>query len=136
MQLERAVALAPGGVGNIGPGLDVLGMAVTGLGDRVTAERSGEPGVVMADGGHPDLPRETKRNAAGIAALAVLERAGARDVGVRLTLEKRLPLSGGQGGSAGAARSTPSRYSSARSSPNPGSRDGMATTSLPRCSAA
>jgi homoserine kinase len=103
MQLERAVALAPGGVGNIGPGLDVLGMAVTGLGDRVTAERSGEPGVVMADGGHPDLPRETKRNAAGIAALAVLERAGARDVGVRLTLEKRLPLSGGQGGSAASA---------------------------------
>lgn len=103
MQLARAAALAPGGVGNIGPGLDVLGMAVTGPGDRVTADRTDQPGVIMADGGHPDLPREAKRNAAGIAAMAVLERAGARDVGVRLTLEKRLPLSGGQGGSAASA---------------------------------
>jgi homoserine kinase len=103
MQLARAAALAPGGIGNIGPGLDVLGMAVTGPGDRVTAECAGEPGVVMGDSGHQDLPIEAKRNAAGIAATAVLERAGARDVGVRLTLEKRLPLSGGQGGSAASA---------------------------------
>src|ERR1017187_9395577 len=98
MRLERAAALAPGGVGNIGPGLDVLGMAVTGPGDRVIAERADEPGVTMTGGGHPDLPR-----AAGIAAIAVLERAGTLDDGVRLTLEKRLPLSGGQGGSAASA---------------------------------
>jgi homoserine kinase len=103
MPLQRASALAPGGVGNIGPGLDVLGMAVTGPGDRVTAERAAASGVVMADSGHPDLPLEAKRNAAGIAAMAVLERAGAREVGVRLSLEKRLPLSGGQGGSAASA---------------------------------
>jgi homoserine kinase len=103
MPLQHAAALAPGGVGNIGPGLDVLGMAVTGPGDRVTAERAESPGIVMVDGGHADLPLEAKRNAAGIAAMAVLERAGARDSGVRLTLEKRLPLSGGQGGSAASA---------------------------------
>ncbi len=103
MQLERAAALAPGGIGNIGPGLDVLGMAVTGPGDRVIAERSHDSGVTMADGGHPDLPREAGKNAAGIAAAAVLARAGATNVGVRLTLEKRLPLSGGQGGSAASA---------------------------------
>ena len=103
MRLERAAALAPGGVGNIGPGLDVLGMAVTGPGDRVTAERASAPGVTMTDGGHAELPREAEKNAAGIAAIAVIERAGAREVGVRLTLEKRLPLSGGQGGSAASA---------------------------------
>lgn len=100
---ERATALAPGGVGNIGPGLDVLGMAVTGPGDRVVAERSDERGVSMADAGHPELPRGAERNAAGIAAIAVLARAGADRIGVRLTLEKRLPLSGGQGGSAASA---------------------------------
>jgi homoserine kinase len=101
--LTRAAALAPGGVGNIGPGLDVLGMAVTGPGDRVVAERTDTPGVSMADGGHPDLPLAAAKNAAGIAAIAVLERARMRDVGVRLTLEKGLPLSGGQGGSAASA---------------------------------
>lgn len=103
MRFEQAAALAPGGVGNIGPGLDVLGMAVTGPGDRVVAERVDGSGVSMADGGHPELPREASKNAAGIAAIAVLERAGATGAGVRLTLEKRLPLSGGQGGSAASA---------------------------------
>ncbi len=101
--LTRAAALAPGGVGNIGPGLDVLGMAVTGPGDRVIAERVDGSGVTMTGGGHPDLPHDAARNAAGIAAIAVLDRAGVRDTGVRLTLEKRLPLSGGQGGSAASA---------------------------------
>ena len=100
---DRAAALAPGGVGNIGPGLDVLGLAVTGPGDRVVAERVNQRGVSMADAGSAGLPREATRNAAGIAAIAVLARAGAGDLGVTLTLEKRLPLSGGQGGSAASA---------------------------------
>ncbi len=103
MRLERAAALAPGGVGNIGPGLDVLGMAITGPGDRVVAERSPGFGVMMVDSGHEDLPHAADQHASGIAALAVLERAGARDIAVKLTVEKRLPLSGGQGGSAASA---------------------------------
>lgn len=61
------------------------------------------PAFSIADAGHIDLPMEPERNAAGIAAIAVLERAGARNTGVRITLEKRLPLSGGQGGSAASA---------------------------------
>jgi homoserine kinase len=100
---DRAAALAPGGVGNIGPGLDVLGLAVTGPGDRVIAARADQRGVTMADAGNAELPREAIRNAAGIAAIAVLARAGVHDIGVKLTLEKRLPLSGGQGGSAASA---------------------------------
>jgi homoserine kinase len=103
VQLDRASALAPGSIGNVGPGLDVLGMAVTGPGDRVTAERADAPGVTMADGGHPDLPTDATKNATGIAARAVLRAAGASDIGVRLTLEKQLPLAGGQGGSAASA---------------------------------
>jgi homoserine kinase len=100
---ERASATAPGSIGNVGPGLDVLGMAVTGLGDRVTAERVGVPGVTIADSGHPDLPTDPDLNTAGLAAAAVLRCAAARDIGVRLTIEKRLPLAGGQGGSAASA---------------------------------
>ena len=53
---SSAAALAPGGIGNIGPGLDVLGMAVTGPGDRVVADRVRESGVFIADAGSPDLP--------------------------------------------------------------------------------
>lgn len=93
---------APGSIGNLGPGLDILGLAITGKGDIVTAERTSEPGVVIADPGHPSLPRDSARHSSGIAASAVLRRAG-QPFGLSLRLEKGLPLSGGQGGSAASA---------------------------------
>ena len=43
---------APGTVGNVGPGLDILGLAVAGAGDTVQATRTRQPGVVIADAGH------------------------------------------------------------------------------------
>jgi len=92
---------APGSIGNLGPGLDILGLAIDGAGDIVTAERSG-PGVVIEEPGHPALPRDPARHSSGIAALAVLRMAGA-DFGARLRVEKGLPLAGGQGGSAASA---------------------------------
>jgi homoserine kinase len=96
-------AFAPGGIGNLGPGLDILGCAVTGPGDAVTASLIDDPGVRVDEPGHPDLPREPERHAAAIAALEVLRRAGARNAGVALRVEKGLPLSGGQGGSSASA---------------------------------
>lgn len=99
---QKAAAIAPACIGNFGPGLDVLGVAVAGPGDRVTATRDGSSGVTIDDAGHPDLPVDATKNTAGIAAQEVLRRAGA-DVGVRLTVQKGLPLSGGQGGSAASA---------------------------------
>jgi len=93
---------APGSIGNLGPGLDILGLAVTGKGDIVTAERSARTGVVIDDPGHASLPRDSSRHSSGIAAMAVLRSAGA-SFGLSLSLEKGLPLSGGQGGSAASA---------------------------------
>ncbi len=95
---------APGSIGNVGPGLDVLGLAVAGAGDAVKAERTDQPGVTLGDPGHPDLPADPARHASAIAAAAVLRRAGMLDrMGLRLTVQKGLPLSGGQGGSAASA---------------------------------
>ena len=34
----KCTAFAPGSIGNVGPGFDVLGLAIEGLGDRVTVE--------------------------------------------------------------------------------------------------
>lgn len=103
---QSASAFAPGGVGNIGPGLDILGLALDGMGDTVRAEWIGEPGIRMLDAGHAELPTDSRRHTAGLAARAVLERAGdprSRSMGVGLTVHKGLPLSGGQGGSAASA---------------------------------
>jgi homoserine kinase len=93
-------------VGNIGPGLDILGLALAGAGDTVRAEWASAPGIQILDPGHKDLPVEAARHTAGLAAIAVAERAGyqhSTDRGIGLTIEKGLPLSGGQGGSAASA---------------------------------
>jgi homoserine kinase len=96
-------AFAPATVANLGAGLDILGCAVTGAGDTVIASRVDESGITIVDAGHPELSTNPDRNTAGIAAREVLRYAGFESVGVRLTVEKGLPLSGGQGGSAASA---------------------------------
>lgn len=96
-------AFAPGGIGNLGPGLDILGCAVTGLGDTVDARLVETPGIHLEDPGHPDLPRDPSRNAATIAASEVIRRLGLPRVGLAVRVAKGLPLSGGQGGSAASA---------------------------------
>jgi homoserine kinase len=98
----RITASAPGGIGNIGPALDVLGCAVAGARDEVSVALRDESGVEVAESGHPDLPRDAKRHTAALAAAAVLRRAGAKH-GLTLWCRKGLPLSGGQGGSAASA---------------------------------
>ena len=101
---ESFCAEAPGGIGNFGPGLDVLGVAVEGLADRVWAVRDDEHAGVRIDRpGHPDLPRDASRHAAGIAAMEVLRLCGRAEMGISLRCEKGLPLAGGQGGSAASA---------------------------------
>jgi homoserine kinase len=100
-----ATAFAPGGVGNIGPGLDIMGLALAGSGDTVRAEWTNDTGIRILDAGHKDLPLEAARHTAGLAAIAVAERAGyqSNNRGIGLSVRKGLPLSGGQGGSAASA---------------------------------
>jgi homoserine kinase len=104
----RVVVSVPGGIGNLGPGLDVLGCAVAGLRDEVTAEWCEAPGVSLLDPGHPELPSDPARHTSTIAASAVLDVMRRREArlpapGIALTVRKSLPLSGGQGGSAASA---------------------------------
>jgi homoserine kinase len=101
----EATAFAPATVANLGPGFDVLGLALAGAGDVVTARRARGRGVVAVtvsgDGGK--LPLDPERNTAGIAARATLERAGVPEVGVELELAKGLPIGSGLGSSAASA---------------------------------
>ena len=97
----KATAFAPGSIGNVGPGFDVLGLAIEGLGDRVTVELSdGEARIDGVTGLDAALvPRDPLRNAAAIAAMAWL-RAHGDSRNPIVTIDKGLPLSGGLGGSA------------------------------------
>ncbi len=101
--MDRATAYAPGSTSNVGPGFDCLGIAVAGLGDRVTATRAGQPGVHVLSVSDARIPREAARNTAALAAAEVLRQLGRETDGVELVIQKGLPLSGGLGGSAASA---------------------------------
>lgn len=101
---DAVTAFAPGSVGNVICGFDVLGLALERPGDRVTAHGHDAPDVrvtaIEGDGGR--LPHDPARNTAAAAARALLGAAGVR-TGVALRLQKGLPLSAGMGGSAASA---------------------------------
>ncbi len=105
-QNEASVTVfAPATVANLGPGFDILGLAIEGAGDEVTARRvSGATGVVIAsiegDGGV--LPLDAASNTAGIAAAHVLKMAGV-EARVELSIVKGMPMGSGMGSSAASA---------------------------------
>lgn len=99
-----ATASAPASIGNVGVGFDVLGQAFDAARDRVTAVSEGEPGVRLGEvsGLVSRLPAQVERNTALAAAWALLDAANA-DFGVRLDIDKGVPMSAGMGGSAASA---------------------------------
>ncbi|MCJ7453814.1 MAG: homoserine kinase [Steroidobacteraceae bacterium] len=99
-----ATAFAPASVGNVAVGFDILGHAVAALGDRVRVTRRAEPGVVIRSisGVVKNLPLETEKNTAGMAALALQKSLGL-SFGFELEIEKGIPLGSGLGGSAASA---------------------------------
>ncbi|MBK6405775.1 MAG: hypothetical protein IPF66_12470 [Holophagales bacterium] len=106
----RVRAFAPATVANLGPGFDVLGAALDGPGDSVTAWRSKKPGVRIVEitGDQGRLPLDSEKNTASVAATHVLEAAivagrATPRTGIEISLEKGLPLASGLGSSAASA---------------------------------
>lgn len=101
---QRATASAPASIGNVGVGYDIIGQAFDAARDRVTAVREEEPGVRLGEvsGLVSSLPAEPSCNTALAAAQAVLAAAGA-PFGMRLSIDKGVPLAAGMGGSAASA---------------------------------
>ena len=99
-----ARAFAPGSVGNIGVGFDLLGHSIDGVRDVAIVRRIDEPLVRIAairgevEGAHT-LPLQADRNTAGQALIALRTTLGLAH-GFELELEKGIPLGSGLGGSA------------------------------------
>jgi homoserine kinase len=93
--------LAPATVGNIGPGFDVLGLALEGIGDEIALTLvKGDSRIKQVSGRDAEkVPLDPKRNAAAIAASAYLQSKSI-DAGVEISLVRQLPISGGLGSSA------------------------------------
>ncbi|NNE59685.1 MAG: homoserine kinase [Woeseia sp.] len=100
-------AFAPASIGNVAVGFDMLGLAISGAGDRVSARRSDADGVHISavygiDGKpHPELSGDARQNTASVAAAALWEQYG--DGGLELQVRKGVPLQSGMGSSAASA---------------------------------
>jgi homoserine kinase len=94
---------APATIGNIGPGFDVLGLAIEGIGDVIEARVNGSETIISqitGDGGK--LPVSAKENTAGIAAIETL-KALSSDAGIEIKVHKNMPSGSGLGSSAASA---------------------------------
>ena len=103
--MSRSVKVfAPATIGNIGPGFDVLGLAIKGLGDIVEAkEIPGNDLIIEAvlEADH-DISTNPDKNTAGIAAKKALKLMDIT-TGVALTITKGMPSGSGLGSSAASA---------------------------------
>jgi len=93
---SRISVYAPASVGNIGPGFDTLGMAVSGMGDLISGQLDPSLETDRIDGisgAWTPIPSSPRENTASIAARFLLDRAG---IGTpfRMTISKGVPGSG------------------------------------------
>jgi homoserine kinase len=104
--VREATAFAPATVANVAVGFDVLGFALEGVGDRVrvSVDENPSPPVTIESitGVVTDLPTDPRRNTAAVAVAKMVEALDLR-VGLRIALDKGIPLGSGMGGSAASA---------------------------------
>ncbi len=80
---EFVTAFAPASIGNVAVGFDMLGLAIAGAGDRVSARRVSSKGISITevrglDGEiHANLSNNARENTASVAAAALWDAAGA-----------------------------------------------------------
>ncbi len=104
-EAERTVQVevsGPASISNLGPGFDALGLCIDGCGDVLRAEWSETPGMTIAHVSDARIPTQPEKNTAAVAAKQVLALAG-ETRGLRLEIEKGIPLGSGIGGSAASA---------------------------------
>ena len=93
---------SPATIGNIGPGFDVLGLAVKGMGDIIEARKISSGIKISSIESKTELSSDPTKNTAGIAAyevLKILNESG----GIELKIKKGLPAGSGLGSSAASA---------------------------------
>ena len=90
---------APGTIANLSCGFDVLGLCLDNVGDEMIIRKSKQKGVRITKIVGADLPLETEKNVAGVAALAMLENLET-DFGFEIEIYKKIKAGSGIGSSA------------------------------------
>jgi len=94
---------SPATVANVGCGFDVFAFALNEPGDEITLSMKSESGVEITEiSGNSSLPRDVNKNTASVSISAMLDHLNA-DVGINISLHKRMPIRSGLGSSAASA---------------------------------
>ncbi len=97
-------AFAPATIGNVAVGFDILGHAISGVGDIVSVAHTDEPGIhiTSVSGCVDDLPRDPAVNTATRGLIGFCNELGIT-AGLKVEIIKGIPVGSGMGGSAASA---------------------------------
>ncbi|VXB61262.1 Homoserine kinase [Flavobacterium sp. 9R] len=97
--MKEIKLFCPATIANLSCGFDVLGLCLATAGDEMIVRTSSEKGVRITKIVGADLPLETEKNVAGVAALALLE-AFETEMGFEIEIYKNIKAGSGIGSSA------------------------------------
>jgi homoserine kinase len=98
---------SPGSIANLGPGFDVFGIAIEGIGDIVLVKEQSEPGVkISVQGvGADKIPNDPKKNSSGAILEHIINKHGLEH-GFEVEVRKGVPPGKGMGSSGASASAT------------------------------
>lgn len=99
MKNEELKIFAPATIANISCGFDVLGLALDNVGDEMIIRKVAKKGITITKISGQNLPLETHKNVAGVAALALLAETES-EFGFEIEIDKRIKPGSGIGSSA------------------------------------
>ncbi|SHI87256.1 homoserine kinase [Flavobacterium terrae] len=100
--MNKIKLFCPATVANICCGFDVLGLCLSTIGDEMIIHKSSKKGIRITKITGADLPFETEKNVAGVAALALLKDLDI-DFGFDIEIHKKIKAGSGIGSSAASA---------------------------------
>ncbi len=92
----------PATIANLNCGFDVMGLCLETIGDEMIIRKSSEKGIRITKITGADLPLETEKNVAGVAALALLQKVNI-DYGFEIEIHKKIKAGSGIGSSSASA---------------------------------
>jgi homoserine kinase len=97
----------PATIANLNCGFDVMGLCLEGIGDEMIIRKVAEKGIRITKITGADLPLETDKNVAGVAALALLNSHTLQDMeinfGFEIEIHKKIKAGSGIGSSSASA---------------------------------
>ena len=92
----------PATVANLSCGFDIIGLCLEGIGDEMIFRKKEATGITITQITGADLPYETSKNVAGVAAQALVDHLQL-DYGFEIEIHKKIKVGSGIGSSAASA---------------------------------